>query len=259
MCPVCFTITPLKKLIIITKTNKFVCKQCFIAHVSNWLLQPINYNLRCPVTNIRIDSNSYNHLMPLFLKDNWTKKQQKIKHIRRMHWIYYTQQCTWNVLFLYSIFCICKGLIHMFIMVKNKNFSFFNLLKGFDVFDWLGNNLLLWYGVEKLLDRYVTNQNWKTHDEKLLNNIRQCRICRQKIEKKNGCKHINCICGHEFCWDCGLDWKRQTLFDSILYSLCTATTKPCPNTYYRQQLNFYKTFIVVYKIYKHVNQFFSLC
>lgn len=37
--------------------------------------------------------------------------------------------------------------------------------------------------------------------------IQSCRHCHSAIEKNNGCKHLTCRCGYEFCWDCGVPWS----------------------------------------------------
>ncbi|KAL3081190.1 hypothetical protein niasHS_013882 [Heterodera schachtii] len=36
-----------------------------------------------------------------------------------------------------------------------------------------------------------------------------CDNCNNLMEKNNGCDHIVCVCGYEFCWRCGGDWKRH--------------------------------------------------
>ncbi|KAL3106209.1 hypothetical protein niasHT_016896 [Heterodera trifolii] len=37
----------------------------------------------------------------------------------------------------------------------------------------------------------------------------RCDNCNNLVEKNNGCDHIVCVCGYEFCWRCGGDWKRH--------------------------------------------------
>lgn len=43
-------------------------------------------------------------------------------------------------------------------------------------------------------------------------NWQRCKKCRRMIELSEGCYHITCRCGYEFCYLCGAQWKnkRQT-------------------------------------------------
>eukprot|EP00667_Euglena_gracilis_P006633 EG_transcript_6684 len=36
--------------------------------------------------------------------------------------------------------------------------------------------------------------------------IKQCPRCRTGIQKNDGCDHMTCRCGHEFCWECLTDY-----------------------------------------------------
>ncbi|KAG2673751.1 hypothetical protein I3843_13G092500 [Carya illinoinensis] len=38
---------------------------------------------------------------------------------------------------------------------------------------------------------------------------RQCQKCNQIIELAEGCYHITCRCGYEFCYTCGAQWKNK--------------------------------------------------
>ncbi|XP_010474459.1 PREDICTED: E3 ubiquitin-protein ligase dbl4-like [Camelina sativa] len=38
---------------------------------------------------------------------------------------------------------------------------------------------------------------------------RQCVKCRHLIELSYGCNHMNCRCGYEFCYQCGIEWKKD--------------------------------------------------
>ncbi|GAB2275061.1 hypothetical protein Dimus_009830 [Dionaea muscipula] len=41
------------------------------------------------------------------------------------------------------------------------------------------------------------------------NRWRQCMKCRHMIELAEGCYHISCKCGHEFCYTCGAEWMNK--------------------------------------------------
>ena len=42
------------------------------------------------------------------------------------------------------------------------------------------------------------NKKWLKH-----NRLIKCRRCGQGIQKNDGCNHMKCVCGFEFCWLCG--------------------------------------------------------
>jgi hypothetical protein len=35
---------------------------------------------------------------------------------------------------------------------------------------------------------------------------RQCKRCKMVVEKNQGCNHITCRCGYQFCYVCGAEW-----------------------------------------------------
>lgn len=37
----------------------------------------------------------------------------------------------------------------------------------------------------------------------------KCPRCRMYVEKIEGCMHINCWCGYDFCYECGLPWSES--------------------------------------------------
>ncbi|CAF2049401.1 unnamed protein product [Brassica napus] len=41
------------------------------------------------------------------------------------------------------------------------------------------------------------------------NKWRQCVKCRHMIELSHGCNHMTCRCGYEFCYKCGVEWKKN--------------------------------------------------
>ncbi|KAL6640644.1 hypothetical protein ACP70R_021767 [Stipagrostis hirtigluma subsp. patula] len=38
---------------------------------------------------------------------------------------------------------------------------------------------------------------------------RQCIRCKHMIELAEGCYHMTCVCGYEFCYTCGKEWKQK--------------------------------------------------
>ena len=40
-------------------------------------------------------------------------------------------------------------------------------------------------------------------------NYKRCKKCKMIIEKTQGCNHITCRCGFQFCYVCGDDWSPQ--------------------------------------------------
>jgi IBR domain, a half RING-finger domain len=48
--------------------------------------------------------------------------------------------------------------------------------------------------------------SWKTKQCRFVQN---CPACETVIERNDGCNHMTCRCGHEFCWVCGEPWSNQ--------------------------------------------------
>jgi len=63
------------------------------------------------------------------------------------------------------------------------------------------HDLELW--TEKNRDQSLT-MDW------VLLNTKKCGGCGKRIEKNQGCNHMTCKCGYEFCWVCGKEWKEHT-------------------------------------------------
>jgi len=45
----------------------------------------------------------------------------------------------------------------------------------------------------------------------------RCTKCRHYVELKDGCNHITCICSHQFCYECGMDWTPRKKCHCPLY------------------------------------------
>ena len=58
----------------------------------------------------------------------------------------------------------------------------------------------------------IIDWNQKCHNESetanwILANTKKCPNCSSRIEKNQGCNHMNCkVCKHEFCWICMDTW-----------------------------------------------------
>ena len=46
-------------------------------------------------------------------------------------------------------------------------------------------------------------------DEARRNHWRPCPQCHHMIELFEGCRHMTCKCGFEFCYTCGTPWERE--------------------------------------------------
>ncbi|GJN25810.1 hypothetical protein PR202_gb13688 [Eleusine coracana subsp. coracana] len=55
------------------------------------------------------------------------------------------------------------------------------------------------------------NANW------VLTHTKLCPGCRKHIEKNQGCNHMTCRCGHQFCWLCFDPWGNQHTHCSRYY------------------------------------------
>ncbi|KAB2614895.1 E3 ubiquitin-protein ligase rbrA [Pyrus ussuriensis x Pyrus communis] len=51
---------------------------------------------------------------------------------------------------------------------------------------------------DQLLKSFASKKLW-----------RQCSKCNHMVELDSGCYHITCRCGHQFCYNCGAEWKNK--------------------------------------------------
>ncbi|XP_065868791.1 E3 ubiquitin-protein ligase RSL1-like [Euphorbia lathyris] len=51
---------------------------------------------------------------------------------------------------------------------------------------------------DSMLDSLAKTKRW-----------RQCVMCKHMVELAEGCYHITCRCGYEFCYTCGAPWKNK--------------------------------------------------
>jgi len=59
----------------------------------------------------------------------------------------------------------------------------------------------------------LRNQPGMTLEERLdafyfARKTKQCPYCHKVIERVEGCPHMTCVCGKEFCWNCGGKYKK---------------------------------------------------
>ena len=57
------------------------------------------------------------------------------------------------------------------------------------------------------LRRADANDDRALQQWKLDRQVQACPQCQCDIEKRDGCNHMTCRCGHEFCWVCGERWN----------------------------------------------------
>ncbi|KAI5322223.1 hypothetical protein L3X38_031295 [Prunus dulcis] len=62
---------------------------------------------------------------------------------------------------------------------------------------------------------YKRSHPYPHPEDQLLNSLattklwRQCVKCNHMVELAEGCYHITCRCGYEFCYTCGAEWKNK--------------------------------------------------
>ncbi|KAL8516092.1 hypothetical protein ACS0TY_014679 [Phlomoides rotata] len=61
----------------------------------------------------------------------------------------------------------------------------------------------------KRLDPYPCTDEKKLKTLATENMWRQCPKCNHMVSLAEGCYHIHCRCGHEFCYTCGAEWTKK--------------------------------------------------
>ncbi|XP_059660613.1 E3 ubiquitin-protein ligase RSL1-like [Cornus florida] len=61
----------------------------------------------------------------------------------------------------------------------------------------------------KRLNPYPCEEDAKLKSVARRNAWRQCVKCNHMVELAEGCYHIYCRCGYEFCYTCGAEWKNK--------------------------------------------------
>ncbi|KAK9940217.1 hypothetical protein M0R45_016888 [Rubus argutus] len=64
-------------------------------------------------------------------------------------------------------------------------------------------------------EEYKKSHPYPPKEDQLLNSLattkkwRNCEKCNHMVELVEGCYHITCRCGYEFCYTCGAEWKNK--------------------------------------------------
>ena len=47
--------------------------------------------------------------------------------------------------------------------------------------------------------------------------LQKCTNCAKVIQRSQGCNHMTCVCGYEFCYICGAKWEtcEHDYFDQV--------------------------------------------
>ncbi|KAL1329440.1 E3 ubiquitin-protein ligase RNF144A-like [Arachis ipaensis] len=71
-----------------------------------------------------------------------------------------------------------------------------------------------WHGGMECGEFMSLNENEREKEDLMVMNLakdkrwRRCSKCRFYVEKNQGCSHISCRCGHQFCYACGKPWNQ---------------------------------------------------
>ena len=205
-CPVCYTEIE-KDNSLSLKCNHQICKECYIEYIKNKLVSdPTNIlQTPCPLNgcNLYLTRTIYKKCIvelkykKIFAKNlirNFLITNKEIKtcpnpkcnlSIRVQNAIPKEIKCDCGEVFCFS----CLGESHI-------------PCDCLTVEEW--NKFAEKYGQ----DNYIWIKK-ETNAEKLLiqNDFRkQCPKCKLLIEKNQGCNHMSCPCGYQFCWNCLVSW-----------------------------------------------------
>ena len=56
---------------------------------------------------------------------------------------------------------------------------------------------------------YILDEEGKSNELWISHNTKRCPKCSANIQKRDGCNHMTCRCGFEFCWLCGAAYSRR--------------------------------------------------
>ena len=209
-CPVCYTEIE-KDNSLSLKCNHQICNECYIEYIKNKLISdPTNIlKTSCPLNgcNLYITRTIYKKCITelkfkkIFAKSlirNFLITNKEIKtcpnpkcnlSIRVQNAIPKEIKCECGEIFCFS--CLEESHIPCDCMIVEE-WKKFTEEYGQDNYVWIKKET----NAEKIF--YIQN-----------NFMKQCPKCRLLIEKNQGCNHMSCPCGYQFCWNCLVSWSNH--------------------------------------------------
>ena len=209
ICPVCYTEIE-KDNFLSLKCQHKICKECYIEYIKNKLIEnAINIlQTSCPMNgcNLYITRTLYKTCITelkykiIFAKNiirNFLMTNKEIKtcpnpkcnlSIRVQNAIPKEIKCKCGQIFCFS--CLEESHIpcDCFMAKEWKNYA-----------EKFGNNDFVWIKKETNEEKSFTNNQF----------MKKCPKCKLIIEKNQGCNHMTCPCGYEFCWNCLKSWHNH--------------------------------------------------
>ena len=208
-CPVCFSELE-KDNSLSLKCNHQICNECYVEYIKNKLItDPINIlQTPCPLNgcNLYITRTIYKKCITelkykiIFAKSiirNFLITNKEIKTCPN-------PKCNLSIRVQNAIpkeiKCKC-GQIFCFSCLEESHFP----CDCFMAKEWKN------FGEKFGRDEYV----WVKKETKAENNfivtehVKYCPKCKLIIEKNQGCNHMTCPCGYQFCWNCLEDWYKH--------------------------------------------------
>ena len=210
ICPVCFTELE-KDNSLSLKCNHQICNECYVEYIKNKLIsEPINIlQTPCPLNgcNLYITRTIYKKCITelkykiIFAKNiirNFLITNKEIKTCPN-------PKCNLSIRVQNAIpkeiKCKC-GQIFCFSCLEESHFP----CDCFMAEEWKN------FGEKFGKDEYVWVKK-ETKDEikfTITQNVKYCPNCKLTIEKNQGCNHMSCPCGYQFCWNCLENWRGHS-------------------------------------------------
>ena len=211
-CPIC--LTDGKQHIFITESQQIVCSDCMQSHIDTWICSSYRF-LKCPVDNeVKLDYSRYKFLIGESNKKKYMNKLQSLRFYDRMQTIFEIKNsiCLWPLIML-TISSWCSIPLNTPCLI-----GFFCWL--YQLVEYLQD--IYFFGVPEVVLWTLTKLTGGNIKKK-------CPLCHAYIEKKGGCNHITCLCGHEFCWCCQRSWRQDKIYNiNNLGDVILKTFYVCP-------------------------------